>query len=133
MNTTNRMNPPMNDPPPRELEYIANHIFSRPPDPPKTHVFALTEESAAEFQNDPNASPEQEIYIDIARLGIPILFGETCNFKQLTRDQFALLQNYMHSMGVALSVTCNADKTNPWDLVASGGKILYWNISITHI
>ncbi len=123
----------MDNPPPRELEFIANHIFSRDPDPPKTHVFSLTEDSAAQFEQDPNASPEQEIFIDIARLGVPILFGSSCNFKQLTRAQFAVLQKYMNSMGVTLLVTCNAEEANPWDLVESGGTISYWNISVDYI
>ena len=116
-----------------ELTEIADHVFRRPPGPPKSVVLQLTEESADQFIQDPTASPELELFTDIARLGVKILFGDDCNIAQLTRDQFALLQRYMHSMGVALIIRCNEDGVDPWELTESGGKVMYLRISVQFI
>ncbi len=123
----------MNSLPPTELKEVAECIFRNPPGPPKSIVLQLTEDSSDQFLNDPGASPELEFYTDVARYGVSLLFGETCDIKQLTRDQFALLQKYMNSMGVKLCITCNADASNPWDLAEAGGTIKYLRISVEFI
>lgn len=118
---------------PTELKQVADCIFRKPPAPPKTIVLQLTEESSNQFVNDPNASPELEFFTDMARYGVAILFGENCNIANLSRDQFALLQKYMNSMGVALCIKCNADSCDPWDLVEAGGSIEYLRVSVDFI
>lgn len=116
-----------------ELTDVANHVFRRPPGPPKSVVLQLTEESADQFLHEPNASPELELFTDLACLGVRILFGQDCNIATLSREQFAFLQKYMNSMGVTLIVRCNDDGADPWELTESGGQVRKLRISVQFI
>ena len=120
-------------PPAVELKDVAEAIFRKPPGPERSVELGLTEESADQFINDPSASPEFEVFTDLARLGVGILWGKDAKLCQLTREQFDLLQQYMRSMGVKLVIRCNDEGCDPWDHVQNGGTIRYLRIAVEHL
>lgn len=115
------------DAPDLDLDEIAQYVFTKPPGEPKTIDLRLTEESTR--SGDAHGTIIQ-MFTDIALIGCSILWGESVNITNLTREQFHLLQKYMNSMGVSLVIKCNEDSADPWETVESGGEIHFLRIAI---
>ena len=106
------------------FEDIVREVFSGPPRPARSIVLQLTEDSLAEFHK--NESPDQEFFLDLAAAGVQIIC-KTKRLEHVSKEQFALLQRYMNSVGVELVVTIvKPDGTTgrPWECdIMEGAKL----------
>ena len=100
------------------IENIVNVIFSKAPLQPKSIDLKLDAESADSVSPDSGC---MDIYMDIAILGAKYLYGENFAYASMTRAQYTLLNEYMNSFGVTLTVKCNDSNVDPWDLAAREG------------
>ena len=122
--------------PDADLEQIAQHVFSRPAGKEKSVSLQLTEDSVeGSISSEEFEQMTLDIFTQIAMAGCKILWGKDFTFTNMTRDQFALLQTYMKSMGVRLNIKCNDDHADPWDLGEKEGPtaVKYLRISVEYI
>lgn len=111
------------------LPYIADAIFSRPPQPPHTIRLGLAENSDPV---DPDVDIEFEIISNLAVLGIKKLWGDL-HFTQLDQRQFERLQEYIASVGYKLVVTCNDTNKSPWELVEDNVPITRYAVAVARL
>ena len=115
-----------------DIKGIAQCIFSKPPGDKYSISLRLTPESADQFVNDPDVDANLEIFLNIALLGIKILYGDDNDILSITRAQFYRVQQYMNSMGVGLVVKCNEDFADPWEIMENNGNIKFLRISLNY-
>lgn len=115
------------------LDQIANSIFTRIPQEPKSIKLELELESDENNTNilykDGIDQSVFNILFLVTYKGIKILFNHD-NLLSLTKDQYNLLQKYVNSFGYILEVYGNnTEKTNepktPWELLEN-------NINLTN-
>jgi hypothetical protein len=121
--------------PEEQLADIVEQIFGSPPKEPKSVVLELTAETVDQFSPEERGDMSLEIFSQIAVLGARKLWGKDFSFTNMSRDNHALLQKYMNSMGVKLIIKCNDDSADPWDVAEQDGisAVKYLRISVEFI
>jgi hypothetical protein len=116
-----------------DFEDIVQFVFSKEPADPCTIDLHLAPESADEFTSDADADMFLEIYVDFALQGCRMLWGEDVNLRNLSKEQFSLLNRYMNSVGVKLHVLCNEDSADPWELAEKNVPIDFLRVSVSNL
>ena len=110
------------------LPGIADILFSKPPQDPRTIGLGLEDLSAD--QSD-NSTPLQIIRI-ISILGMERLFGHNDPMK-LSEQDYDLLRKYIQSLGYDIKVYCNDGLKDPWEVARTEGPNAIHEVRIKYM
>lgn len=109
------------------LNYIAEQIFSKPPEAPNSIQLQLEEQTADIAEQEGASNFIFNILFIITFKGIEKLYGHK-NIMELTERQYETICSYVASYGYKLQVYANDTFETPWEILNSGRPLYRYKI-----